>query len=131
MEISVINKLAGTVLGGTTAVSSLLTTETAIEAAIVSTVCLLAFSVGAVIIRKEYEKKNIVKGILIGVFAGISVQLVAAYYPSSESPVAIGMMLFCLFQTVPRFRLFVLVYFSLPRYRMRFVLCRSNSFLVQ
>tara|TARA_R110002074_G_scaffold351985_1_gene523210 strand:- start:156 stop:506 length:351 start_codon:yes stop_codon:yes gene_type:complete len=99
MEISVINKLAGTVLGGTTAVSSLLTTETAIEAAIVSTVCLLAFSVGAVIIRKEYEKKNIVKGILIGVFAGISVQLVAAYYPSSESPVAIGMMLFCLFPT--------------------------------
>ena len=99
MRLTVINKISGTVVGGTTAASSLLTVDSAIEAAIVSSVCLLAFSVGAVIIRKEYEKKNIIKGILIGVFAGISVQLVAVYYPSSEAPVAIGMMLFCLFPT--------------------------------
>lgn len=81
----------------TTVVAHLLKSQVLLETGVLSAICVLAYTVGAYVLRKDFEKGDVKKGILIGVFMGVFSQICGYYFSQYAGIINVGFILVCLF----------------------------------
>lgn len=69
--------------------------STLLEAAVISVVCVLAYAVGESVIRKDFDKTDVKKGILIGIFSGLVSQVAVLFMPYNKGLISLVAIGFC------------------------------------
>ena len=80
-----------------TLIAHLSNKTTLLEAGVISAVCIMAYAVGESVIRKDFQKDDVKKGTLIGIFAGILSQILVYYMPEKSAYITIVLVVFCMF----------------------------------
>lgn len=80
----------------TTLMGHLSNGDNLIEAAVVSAFCILAYTVGEYVLRKDFAKSDVKRGMLIGVFMGLLTQVLVYFKPEWTAYFTIGAIVFCL-----------------------------------
>lgn len=81
----------------TTLVAHLTNSDVLLEAGVLSAMGVLAYTVGAFVLRKDFEKGDVKNGILIGVFMGVFSQVCGFYLPQYAAWINMGSVFVCLF----------------------------------
>ena len=81
----------------TTLVAHLLNKDVLIETGVLSAICVLAYTAGAYVLRKDFEKGDVKKGMVIGIFMGIFSQVCGLYFPKYAGLINIAFILVCVF----------------------------------
>ena len=71
--------------------------EHLLDSLVISTICVLAYTVGAFVLRKEIQKGAAKRGLMIGIFMGLFSQLCGFYFPAQSGLINISAVVVCLF----------------------------------
>ena len=68
-----------------------------LEASVVSAFCVLGFTVGLFVLKKDFKKLDVSRGIVLGVFMGFMSQLAIYFIPDKSAIIVIGCIVVCVF----------------------------------
>ncbi|MDA8956146.1 hypothetical protein N9H19_00815 [Flavobacteriales bacterium] len=68
-----------------------------LEAGVLSTICVIAYVVGEMVLRKDFKKEDVKVGLILGVFMGLLAQICQYYWIEQAGFINIGLIIVCLF----------------------------------
>jgi len=80
-----------------TLVAYLINKERLLEAGVISAICIIAYVVGELIIRKDFKKEDVKIGVFLGVFMGLLSQICQYYWVENSGFITVGLIVICLF----------------------------------
>lgn len=84
-------------LSTTTLVEHLSQGKIILEASVVSAFCVLGFTVGLFVLKKDFQKEDVSRGLVLGVFMGFMSQLAIYFLPEKSPIIVIGCIIICVF----------------------------------